>query len=141
MNTTIDQVADQEPEIMAIKVTNANDFPISDRFDGVPYTFLPGRPENVPVDAAFHIFGWFRGVDPEAMKLYVKKRFGWNTPDMLASGRSDIFYGALKFQPIMYRMIPVELDDEGKPIDLPKATRPNKLMDAATERARAHAGA
>jgi hypothetical protein len=123
---------DLEPEIMAIRVINSNDFQISDRFDGVPYTFEKGgKATSIPIDAAFHIFGWHREVDPKVMKNYVMKRFGWNTPDMLKNGRADLFYDALKFQPIMYRMVPVELDDDGtplKPVARPKPA-PGKLPD------------
>jgi hypothetical protein len=115
---------DLEPEIMAIRVINSNDFAISDRFDGVPYVFEPNHATAVPIDAAFHIFGWHREVDPAYMKNYVMKRFGWNTPAMLESGRAELFYSGLKFQPIMYRMVPVEVDESGAPLKKEKAAKP-----------------
>lgn len=118
-----ESIDDTEPQVMAVKVVNKNDFQIQDMFDGVPYRFLPHQPINVPVDAAYHIFGWHpsytdaeghrRNVDPEAMKRHVLKRFGWNTPDMMEHGRSDLFYSHLEICPIRYRMVPVEVDEEG----------------------------
>jgi hypothetical protein len=132
---------DQEPEIMAIRVINSNDFTISDRFDGVPYTFEPQVPLAVPVDAAFHIFGWHREFDPAVMKNYVMKRFGWNTPNMIDGGRAELFYSLLKFQPIMYRMVPVEVDGNGVPVAKPRAPKANRLMESTTEREAAHADA
>jgi hypothetical protein len=131
---------DLEPEIMSIRVINNNDFTISDRFDGVPYTFeKDGKALSIPIDAAYHIFGWHREVDPAVMKNYVMKRFGWNTPAMLESGRSGLFYDALKFQPIMYRMVPVEVDSSGTPLRKERAPKPNRLMDAVDEREAARA--
>jgi hypothetical protein len=130
---------DLEPEIMAIRVINNNDFVIADRFDGVPYVFEKGgAPLSIPVDAAFHIFGWHREADPAAMKNHVLKRFGWNTPRMIEEGRGELFYDAIQLQPIMYRMVPIEVDSKGTPIRKERA-RPNRLMDAVDEREAAHA--
>jgi hypothetical protein len=130
---------DLEPEIMAIRVINHNDFRISDRFDGVPYVFEPDKPLAIPVDAAFHIFGWHREVDPAIMKNYVMKRFGWNTPAMLESGKAELFYDGLKLQPIMYRMVPIEVDEGGTPLRKERGPKPNKLLDAVAEREAARA--
>jgi hypothetical protein len=131
---------DLEPEVMAIRVINNNDFTISDRFDGVPYIFeKDGKPLSIPIDAAFHIFGWHREVDPAAMKNYVMKRFGWNTPSMIQEGRNELFYASLQFQPIMYRMVPVEVDPQGVPLKKERSPKPNRLMDAVDEREAARA--
>jgi hypothetical protein len=131
---------DLEPEIMAIRVINNNDFTISDRFDGVPYIFeKDGKALSIPIDAAYHIFGWHREVKTEAMKNYVIKRFGWNTPDMMEKGRAELFYAALVFQPIRYRMVPVEVDPDGVPVKKERAPKPNRLMDAVDEREAARA--
>jgi hypothetical protein len=41
-----------------VNVLNSNDFPLEDRYDGVLYTFAPGRALTIPAEAAKHIFGW-----------------------------------------------------------------------------------
>ena len=150
MNTSTPIVEDDEPRTMAVQIVNHNDFQIVDMFDGIPYRFVPNKPVRIPVDAANHIFGWFppymdedgnrREVDPEVMKRHVQKRFGWNTPSMEGSGRNDMFYGNIELSPIMYRMVPIELDEDGNPVQHAKpakdANRPppvNKLMQAADE--------
>jgi hypothetical protein len=129
-----------EPEIMAIRVINNNDFTISDRFDGVPYVFEKlGKALSIPIDAAFHIFGWHREVDPAVMKNYIMKRFGWNTPAMLENGRAGLFYDGLVFQPIKYRMVPVEVDPNGDPLRKERAPKTNRLMVSTDEREAARA--
>lgn len=115
---------DQDPQVMQVKVVNRNDFMIRDMFDGVPYEFEPNKPTSVPIDAAHHIFGWWppytdqegnrHEVDQKDMKRHIMKRFGWNTPAMQAGGKADMFYEALVIQPIIYRMVPVEVDDAPK---------------------------
>lgn len=125
-----------QPQIMNVKIVNRNDFPISDRFDGVPYVFESNHPVSVPIDAANHIFGWFPGVDPEIVKRHVQKRFGWNTPAMVAEGQHNRFFGAIEITPILYRMVAVELDDEGRELDpvspaVRRAPKVNRLMEAA----------
>ena len=129
-----------QPQIMNVKVVNRNDFPISDRFDSVPYVFETNRPQSVPIDAANHIFGWFPGVDPAVVRKHVQKRFGWNTPSMEMDGRAARFYDNLEITPIVYRMVPVEVDAEGNEIGVHRrAPKTNKMMAAADERADARA--
>jgi hypothetical protein len=67
------------PSFQMVKVTNNNTFVLLDRFDGVPFQFLPGKPLSIPPDAAAHFFGW--PGEPDLMRLYIAKRHGWNTPD------------------------------------------------------------
>ncbi len=127
--------------MMNCKILNRNDFTISDRFDGVPYVFETNHPVSVPIDAANHIFGWFPGVDKEIVKRHVQKRFGWNTPDMVKEGQHNRFFGQIEITPIMYRMVPVEVDDEGLPVEFvtssderrPRGPKTNKLLQAANE--------
>lgn len=38
------------------RVTNNNDFPISDMYDGVPLVFEPGKPQRIPLAAAVLFF-------------------------------------------------------------------------------------
>jgi len=114
-------VEEQEPQVMAVRVINKNDFPIRDMFDGVPYVFEPNKPVNIPPDAANHIFAWFQPYDdedghhhepdPARMKAHVQKRFGWNTPSLVQDSRADFFYRNLVVQPIVYRMVPMEIEE------------------------------
>lgn len=137
---------DLEPQVMSVKVTNRNDFLIRDMFDGVPYEFHPNKPLAVPIDAANHIFGWWppytddegkqHSVDPAAMKAHVIKRFGWNTPAMQTSGSAELFYNRLVITPMIYRMVPVEVQPEDQAVEpAPRAPKSNKLMAAAAEAA------
>lgn len=69
-----------------VRVTNHNDFTISDRYDGVPEVFEPGKPKELDPEAAAHIFGFpidEQGVvlGYEASQAYVCRRWGWNTPN------------------------------------------------------------
>jgi len=61
-----------------IRVTNKNDFPITDMYDGVPYLFAPNKPISIPVAAASHFFAWPTD-DPKLFGLWLSKRLGWNT--------------------------------------------------------------
>jgi hypothetical protein len=101
-----------QPQVMNVKVVNRNDFMITDMFDGVPYTFEPGKAMSVPIDAANHIFGWYPGVPPADLKRHVQKRMGWNTPEMEKNGQHNKFFSNLEITPIVYRMVPVEIDPE-----------------------------
>jgi len=42
----------------SVFVTNGNDEPYSDRYDGEDYTFPPGERVMITTDAATHIFGF-----------------------------------------------------------------------------------
>lgn len=126
----------EDQVVQNVRVTNANDFVIEDRFDGVPYRFEPKKPLSIPLDAAFHIFGWFPGAKPEEVARHIQKRLGWNTPEMVHSSAHLRYYQNIKIEPIVYRLVEVEETDfEDEP---PKATKPNKIMQAATESARRH---
>ncbi|HWS65707.1 MAG TPA: hypothetical protein VN325_23355 [Steroidobacteraceae bacterium] len=141
---TIQDEANDEPQVMHVRVINLNDFDIRDMFNGVPFVFKAGgrEPKNIPIDAANHIFGWFpayrdaqgdlREPDPVEMKRHIMRRWGWNTPDMVQGDRGQLFYENIKLQPIMYRMVPIEVDAEGQPMrNGGRAPKTNKLMDAA----------
>ena len=108
------------PQIMNVKVLNRNDFPIVDRFDGIIYTFLPNKALSIPVDAANHIFGWHDQVARSDLNRHVQKRMGWNTPDMVKTSQHERFANAIDITPIIYRMVPVEVDP-----DAPPKPRPN----------------
>lgn len=143
---------DSGPQVMQVRIINRNSFPLTDMFDGTPYTFEPNVPLAIPVDAAHHIFGWFAPYedqhgnkhepDPTEMRRHTMRRFGWNTPAMAEVG--DIYYSHIKLSPITYRMVPVPIDGDddeippAKPIEPPK--KQGKLMRAADEAAARHAG-
>lgn len=104
-----------------LKVTNNNDFTISDRFDGVPFEIEPGKSVTLPADAAAHLFGWQPGIEPRAMFLHVQKRWGWNTPEMVSSGKAEKFFANLEFKPVTFRMVEVvEPDFEEVPEPQPQ---------------------
>jgi len=71
--------------ITHVRVTNNNDFTISDRFDGDPYIFLPGKSTLLPVAAAATIFGFMGGETTSGVEFqitpdwaHVQRRYGWN---------------------------------------------------------------
>jgi hypothetical protein len=110
----------EPPRILHVRVINKNDFPITDMYDSVPYTFVPNMPVTIPVDAAAHIFGWWEGCDPAVMKRHCQKRFGWNTPEMQSANQHEEFYKRLELKPMLYRLVPMQVAEETP--DLP----PNK---------------
>lgn len=138
---------DLEPQVMHVRVVNLNDFDIKDMFNGVEYTFRKKgfEPVSLPIDAAHHIFGWFpsyydqqgnlHAPDSVEMRRHIMRRWGWNTPEMVSGDRGQMFYDNIKLQPIKYRMVPVEVDEQGAPIKNGRAPKSNKLMDAARDAA------
>ena len=131
---------EHEATVGGVRVVNNNDFVITDRFDGIPFTFNPGKAETIPPDAANHIFGW-RNVredeTPESLKadmlLYCQKRHGWNTPEVVRAGDHVRWFGKLDIKPVRFRMVEVPDDENDLPTvaSAPRVPRPNKLMDAA----------
>ena len=68
-----------------VRVTNHNEFTISDRYDGVPEVFEPGKPRDMDLEAAAHILGFALdengvvvGYEPDM--AYICRRWGWNLP-------------------------------------------------------------
>jgi hypothetical protein len=109
------------PQILNVKVVNRNDFPILDRFDNVPYVFSPNMPVSIPIDAAHHIFGWDDQISKEALLTHIQKRMGWNTPEMVKNGQHTKFSSSIEITPIIYKMVPVEVDEHGN--ELPQPTK------------------
>jgi hypothetical protein len=106
----------EQQVIQSVRVTNTNDFKIVDRFDGVPYEFLPGaKGVAIPIDAAYHIFGWMPGATEEQIFAHTQRRFGWNTPAMVASGVDRKFFGRIKIEPVVYKLVEVVPDDQPEP--------------------------
>lgn len=110
---------DQELMVGSVRVVNGNDFTIKDMFDGVPFTFDPGKAVTIPTDAANHIFGWrslMEGESPanltDEMLVYCQKRHGWNTPEVVRSGNHQKWFGKLEFKPVRFRLVEVNDDEE-----------------------------
>jgi hypothetical protein len=72
-----------------LRVTNNNDFEISDRYDGVYYSFSPKKSVVIPVHAGVLLFGFaldengypILGDDERVTPNYahMQRRWGWNT--------------------------------------------------------------
>lgn len=138
----------QEVTVGGVRVVNHNDFAITDRFDGVPFTFSPGKAETIPPDAANHIFGWRfhgEGETPEAvaadMLVYCQKRHGWNTVEVVRAGNHTKWFGKLEFKPVRFRMVEVTDDETALPtaVSSPRAPRRDKLAEAVSEAEARHA--
>jgi hypothetical protein len=68
-----------DPQIHRLRVINRNEFIIRDRYDGVPYNFVPDEYVDLPLDAAQHILGY--PAERDVMNLHMAKRWGWNRPE------------------------------------------------------------
>jgi hypothetical protein len=109
-----------------IRITNHNDFELSDHYDGRLYTFYPSKPITVPVDVARHIFGF--GLSEEAQKNYVMRRMGWNTVEMAKDAKNIKFWKNLDIRPVLFRM--VEVNEQGDELEKPQPRpgRPRKVQ-------------
>ena len=68
-----------DPQIHRLRVVNHNDFPIQDRYDGVPLVFPPNESIDISLEAARHILGY--PAERDLMNLHMAKRWGWNRPE------------------------------------------------------------
>jgi hypothetical protein len=107
------------PDLRIHYVRIINNLPIAftDRFDGVPIKILPGASENLPLDMASHMFGYFYGVDDETMFRHTCRRQGWNTPkhlDVQESGKTlaQDLWDKLDIKPVIYKMVEEKPDLE-----------------------------
>jgi hypothetical protein len=122
---------DAHPAFQMIRVLNRNTFAVVDRWDGVPFVFLPNVPLNIPPDAASHFFAW--PAEPELRRLHIAKRNGWNTPDDIkrddaGTMRWEKWVDAIEIAPVLFDIVqrqdePIPADDEDAPMaetgDLP----------------------
>jgi hypothetical protein len=112
-----------------LRVLNKNKFAISDRYDGVPYIFEPGKSLTIPGDAAAHMFGWKDGVPTATVKSHVQKRWGWNTADLQQAGKADKYFENLELTPVRMRLVE-EIAPAAVPVDeepqRPISVRPGK---------------
>lgn len=99
-----------------IRVINRNTFPLVDRYDGVQYVFPPDVAVTVPADVATHIFGYGPEATEEALFRHITRRFGWNTPQMVADEAARLYFDNLDIKPVQFRMVPVE-QKEDEPAD------------------------
>lgn len=74
-----------------IRVTNKNDFPITDYFDGIARTFETGKALTIPLDAATLFFGFPVVMDEggnASIQIavnhdHIKRRYGWSNVEKL----------------------------------------------------------
>lgn len=102
-----------------IKVTNHNDFEITDYFEGLAYIFAAGMPVNVPLEVMKHIFGIDFPADEAVMKTRafrdqlfnsVSRRWGWNSHDAEKLKKFRNQCDSISFQPIMTKMVEIVAD-------------------------------
>ncbi len=116
-----------------IKVTNHNDFTISEMYDGIPYVFAKDKPINVPLEAMAHIFGAEFPADQETLDSeefkdqvfkFVSKRFGWNvhqifdnatnrwrmSGNVMAENREK--FDNIEFLPVIFKMVEVKAEEQ-----------------------------
>jgi hypothetical protein len=95
-----------------IKVTNKNDFPIEDRFDGIPYLIPAMGDCKIPYEAACHIFGVRFKAEPghnlpadfrEQMFRHVQRRWGWNRKEVIEKSRE--WFGRIETKLITLRLV------------------------------------
>lgn len=104
-----------------VKVTNHNDFPIDDHFDGVHYIFEPNKSVKLPFDAACHIFGIEHpdqvSSNKDELLNFVCRRWGWNTPDILKDKQHLERFKKIKLALVSYKMVEDDdkEDDQGLP--------------------------
>lgn len=103
-----------QPAIMQVEVTNNNDFPIEDRFNGVPVRFPIGETVTVTEAIAFHCFAW--PGDAADMALHMAKRYGWTGRDHLVmnAARQPLyrqFADKVVIQPVYFDLVKRDRND------------------------------
>lgn len=119
-----------------IKVINQNKEAVSDRHDGMLYTFSTGEKGiNIPLDAAEHIFGVEFPMNKDACASeefrtqiwnHLQKRWGWNaTPTRKEMEKGDAsarlmvgrkFFDKISFVPAEMKMIEVVANNDDLPL-------------------------
>jgi len=133
-----DDTVEREPDRPAyemLQVTNLNDFPINDMFDGVPISFPTGVAVEVGFAIAAHCFGY--PGEPDDMAVHMARRYGWATREQLVwnKDRKPLFFEKamnVKIVPILFDLVRRPLNapmpaDDGAPDD-----RPRPVMEADT---------
>lgn len=121
-----------------LRVTNNGDTDFTDMFDGVPITIEHGRSQNLQLDMAMHLFGYYYEVKPDVMFRHTCKRQGWNTKPHLErqqSGKTlaEELFSKFEFKPVIYKMVEEKPDTESPipadpaiPEDLPPLPKRSK---------------
>jgi hypothetical protein len=107
-----------------IRVINRNPFPLVDRYDNVAYVFEPEVAKTVPADVAAHIFGYTPDATEEDLFRHVTRRFGWNTPAMMADEHARLYFDNLDIKPVQFRMVQVEETEARPPYPGTEGTEP-----------------
>jgi hypothetical protein len=102
---------DAELRRVHVKITNHNDFVISDRYDNVEFAFEPHKSITIPAEAANHIFGWRDGISKEDMFKHFQKRSGWNTPEY-SNGKGQKFWDKIDINKVVFRLVEIAPEDE-----------------------------
>lgn len=100
---------------MQIRITNTNNFPIEERFDGILYDFKPGVAVNMPYHAASHVFGidFSQGIDRERIFTHIQKRWGWNRTTELKESRKK--FDKIEMKILHMRLVEANDDEEQLP--------------------------
>ena len=96
-----------------VRVINHNDFPIKDRYDGVPYIFETNIAKDISPAAASHFFGW--PGEREDRNFHIIRRLGWNSIAYLEAQpdrrtKAEILCDNIEIQTITYDIVPRLLD-------------------------------
>lgn len=114
-------LAEQNIRHAYIRVTNKSDQPFTDRYDGIPVTIEAGKSDNLQLDMALHMFGYFPDCPSDVMFRHVCKRQGWNTPAHMKIGDDGLtlaqrLFSQIEIKPVIYRMVEETAPDIEQPI-------------------------
>lgn len=132
------------------RVTNTNEFPIEDRYDGVPVVFEPNVPKTISLEAAALFFGM--SVDDDANVTfavdwgYFARRHGWTNVERLRdepmndmvkriTAESGAKCAKIKVEPIELRLREVVASEE-ELLPPREAAEPESAESAETEDSR-----
>jgi hypothetical protein len=87
--------------VTIVSVLNRNDFPIEDGYDGVSYTFAPGKAITIPAVAARHIFGWDERAPYSISFEHCEQRFGWLVLELRKNARQ--WFKNIRARPLMLK--------------------------------------
>lgn len=127
MNDTVVQTQDPNAPtedtpaaLSMVEVTNGLEFPIEDRFDGIPIIIPPGGKITLNPAQAMHCFG-YPGEFAD-MARHMAKRYGWQGREYLKHNekREPIYHemaAKVVFEPIFYDLVPRRRGNDPIPAD------------------------
>jgi hypothetical protein len=136
------------------RVTNANDFPIDDRCNGVPIKFKPGVPETISIEAAALFFGFEMVVEDDGNVSvtfapdwgYFARRRGWTNMErekdetmnemvVRVTRESAAKCAKIKVEPVTMRLREVVSEEEqlDPPRDAAPAIEPPAVAETSDE--------